>query len=286
MDSLNGYEVEVTAPRVEEAVRSGGAFKDNFTFSGASCVVKFKRPVEGQFLIECCLQSRLRHPNIVQFIGVWYGQDGRDLHLVLERMHASLDVSLETHPNIPLPIKLSVLRDVSAGLMYLHSFAPPIIHGDLTTTNVLLTQDWRAKIADFGNSVDQSTLAIAPGARAYMPPEALTRPQKYDSKLDIYSFGIFALYVGIQTRDADRNKRSDQFQTLAATSDGECLCQIVTWCCDHDPTRRPSSHDLNVQMEQLCSANPLPYKDMVQLLHDKVRERCNVTCLYMYYNYI
>ena len=276
MDSLSGYKVEVTAPRAEEAVRSGGAFNDNVKFSGASCVVKFKRPVE-----ECCLHSRLRHPNIVQFIGVWYGQDGRDLHLVLERMHASLDVSLEAHPHIPLPIKLSVLRDVSAGLMYLHSFAPPIIHGDLTTTNVLLTLDWRAKIADFGNSVDQSALAIAPGALAYMPPEALTRPHKYDSKLDIFSFGTVALYVGVQTRDADHSKRSDQLRTLRAAPDGECLYQIVTWCCDHDPTRRPSSHDLNIQMEQLCTANPLPYKDMVQLLHDKVRGRCNVS-MYMY----
>ena len=277
MDSLSGYEVEVTAPIAEEAVRYGGACNDNVKFSGACCVVKFKRPVEDRFVKECCLHSRLRHPNIVQFIGVWYGQDGRDLHLVLERMHARLDVSLEAHPHIPLPIKLSVLRDVSAGLMYLHSFAPPIIHGDLTTTNILLTQDWRAKIADFGNSVDQSTVAIAPGALAYMPPEALTRPLKYDSKLDIFSFGIITLYVGIQTRDADRSKRSDQLQTLAATPGGECLYKIVIWCYDRDPSGRPSSHDLNIQMEQLCSTNPLPYKDMVQLLHDKVRGRCNVS---------
>ena len=274
---LEVYKVHVVWPKEQVTVTGDGTFGtvNQILYNGAPCVAKGLRSVMvgnrceavptisandqstslfDNFFKECVLHSKLRHPNIVQFIGVVYGKEpnNHDLLLVMERMDTNLDSYLEAHPHIPLPIKLSVLRDVSAGLMYLHSFAPPIIHGDLTTTNILLTQDWRAKIADFGNSVDQSALAIAPGALAYMPPEALTRPQKYDSKLDIFSFGTVALYVGIQTRDADRNKRSDQLQTLRTAPDGECLYQIVTWCCDHDPSRRPSSHDLNNHLQALC----------------------------------
>ena len=253
MDELRPYQIEVIWPG-KDAVKNvmpvgAGAFGKVFgiSYNGAPCVGKSlhnillgrgkyeavhrdqSTPLLAKFVKECVLHSKLRHPNVVQFLGVEYGVNiPVDLVLIMERMDKNLDSCLEAHPNIPLPIKLSVLRDVSAGLMYLHSFAPPIIHGDLTTTNILLTQDWRAKIADFGNSVDQFTLSTAPGALAYMPPEALTRPLKYDSKLDIFSFGIVALYVGIQNRDADRNNRSDQLQTLRAAPDGEYLCQIVT----------------------------------------------------------
>ena len=281
-DLLEAYKVHVVWPKEQVIVTGDGTFGtvNQILYNGAPCVAKglrsfmagnrykaiptisakdqYSTSLFDNFVKECVLHSKFRHPNIIQFIGVVYGNEpnNHDLLLVMERIDTNLDSCLEAHPHIPLPIKLSILRDVSNGLMYLHSFAPPIIHGDLTTTNILLTQDWRAKIADFGNSVDQSTLAIAPGALAYMPPEALTRPQKYDSKLDIFSFGTVALYVGIQTRDADRNKRSGQLQTLRTAPDGECLYQIVTWCCDHDPNRRPSSHDLNNHLQALCVRFP------------------------------
>ena len=250
MDELRPYQIEVVWPDEDVLPVGAGAFGKVYgiSYNGAPCVGKSlhnillgrgkyeavhrdqSTPLLAKFVKECVLHSKLRHPNVVQFIGVEYGvnipvNDQIDLVLIMERMDKNLDSCLEAHPHIPLPIKLSVLRDVSAGLMYLHSFAPPIIHGDLTTTNILLTQDWRAKIADFGNSVDQSTLSTAPGALAYMPPEALTRPLKYDSKLDIFSFGTVALYFGIQTSDPDHNKRSDQLQTLRTASEGECLCQ-------------------------------------------------------------
>ena len=294
MDDLSTYKVHVVWPKeqVTVLVTGDGTFGtvNQILYNGAPCVAKGIRNhmvgnrceavvpmtkdlltspsdnfVFDNFVKECVLHSKLRHPNIIQFIGVVYGNEpnNHDLLLIMERMDTNLDSCLEAHPNIPLSIKLSVLRDVSAGLMYLHSQAK-IIHGDLTTTNILLTQDWRAKIADFGNSVDQSTLAIAPGALAYMPPEAFTRPQKYDSKLDIFSLGTVALYVGIQTRDADRNKRSDQLQTLKTAPDGgECLYQIVTWCCDDDPNKRPSSCDINNHLQALCVKFPASCRQLM-----------------------
>ena len=59
---------------------------------------------------------------------------------------------LESAPNIRLCTKLSILQDVSRGLIYLHSRAPAVIHRDLTARNVLLDSAMRAKIADLGNS--------------------------------------------------------------------------------------------------------------------------------------
>ena len=117
-----------------------------------------------------------------------------------------LAVCLKTYHNIPASIKVSILHDVSIGLLHLHSQDKPIIHRDLTATNILLTQDMRAKIADLGVSIifdlhqlqATSVQTIAPGTKAYMPPEALRPDAKYDLKLDIFSFGVLALYTAIQ----------------------------------------------------------------------------------------
>jgi len=138
----------------------------------ASVIAKFRN--------ECLILSKLKHPNIVQFMGVHFGQDDGDITLVMEFVHMDLEKCIRTYPNIPLSYKLSILCDVAYGLAYLHSLSPnPVIHRDLNQGNVLLTEALTAKIADLGSSklVDQDrrlgALSTAPGAMGYMPPEAM-----------------------------------------------------------------------------------------------------------------
>ena len=97
----------------------------------------------------CVLLSGLRHPNIVQMLGVHYGgSDEADISLIMEYMHMDLEHCMKTYPDIPLPYKTSILRDVAYGLVYLHSI--PIIHRDLNAGNVFLTESLTAKVADLG----------------------------------------------------------------------------------------------------------------------------------------
>ncbi len=115
----------------------------------------------------------------------------------------SVDDLLECAPNIPLPVKISILTDTCSGLVYLHGMPSPIIHRDLTARNVLLTSSLTAKITDMGNSriVNLKSAQIAqtmskvPGTLVYMPPEALSDSNKYGPSLDVFSFGHLALYV-------------------------------------------------------------------------------------------
>ena len=120
----------------------------------------------------------------------------------MEKLDTSLDDLLDKEANIPLPVILSVLLDVACGLIYLHEFTPPIVHRDLTARNVLLKigPTIHAKIADLGNAmvVDPSKLRMlskAPGTTSYMPPEALQEVPKYDTQLDMFSFGHLALFA-------------------------------------------------------------------------------------------
>ena len=103
-----------------------------------------------------------------------------DLTLFMECLSSDMDDFLSSHPNLPLSLKLSLLQDVSFGLVYLHECEPPIVHRDLTARNILIPDRCQAKIADLGMAkiVDlQAQLAkshtTVPGQQFYMPPEAL-----------------------------------------------------------------------------------------------------------------
>ena len=163
-------------------------------------------PPESQLVIhfirEVKLLARLRHPNIIQFLGICELPENYFPALVTEIMHSNLHDFLlrpDLKDAIPLSYKKSLLEDVSRGLIYLHRKG--IIHRDLTARNVLLSSSLVAKIADLGNSrllpkEEFAKLSSNPGTQVYMPPEAT--PGNYSNKLDIFSFGHLSLFTLIQ----------------------------------------------------------------------------------------
>ena len=157
-------------------------------------------------LRECQLMSRMRHPNITQFIGIWFSARSHLPLLVMERLDCSLDELVETTPTLPLSVSMYILRGVCRGLLHLHRES--VIHRDLMARNVLLTTSLRPKITDFGNSrivhmdLDQlaRTLTRFPGTLVYMAPEALSKGGQYGPSLDVFSFGVLMLFVLTQVQ--------------------------------------------------------------------------------------
>ncbi len=164
-----------------------------------------------RFISECKLMSRLRHPHIVQFMGLCMFSESEHPVLVMEKLDVNLENVLDTYNNVPLPLMIRIFKDIIKGLIYLHSQKPaPIIHRDLTARNVLIIKaSMSAKIADLGNAlmVDpvklSTTLSQTPGTLPYMPPEALQFKPTYDSMLDMFSFGHLALYAVVQEYPGD-----------------------------------------------------------------------------------
>ena len=85
-------------------------------------------------------------------------------------------------------VVLPILKDVVQGLRFLHSYEPPVIHGDLKAQNILVDSKLRAKVADFGLS--QKKRVGATGTPLWMAPELLTKKSFNTVKSDCYSFGI------------------------------------------------------------------------------------------------
>ena len=86
-----------------------------------------------RFEEECRLLSQVRHPNIIQFLGVYFQPRVRAPILVMEFLPTNLTSCIEQHGILPKEISYSILHDVALGLCYLHSQTPPIIHRDLSS---------------------------------------------------------------------------------------------------------------------------------------------------------
>ena len=159
--------------------------------------------ISARFVEECKLMSELRHPNVVQFMGLCVSPLSSLPILVMEHLYCSLDDLLENTADIPLYMKRAILRDVALGLAHLHGRHPAVIHRDLTARNVLLNNNMRAKLADFGVARIlnlpvgklEATLSRVPGTSTYMPPEVFSREAKYNTAVDIFSFGHLLLFT-------------------------------------------------------------------------------------------
>ena len=263
-----------------------------------------KTSIQRKFAAECVLLSKLRHPNVVHFVGVHYGRSANDLSLIMECLHTDLAKFLEScSSEIPMSVKLSILLDVSYGLLYLHSHTPPIIHRDLSANNVLLTKDLRAKIADLGvakllDRRKQAAIARtkAPGSLDYMSPEALQEDPAYNYKLDIFSFGHLSLYVAAQeypvvhelndrTMYAALQQSTVQIQRRRRTiqqigGERHTLYAVINLCLQDKPENRPTTNKLNDSLKELCTKYPHCMAEVSRLTAEKgkVSSLCNVTC--------
>lgn len=95
--------------------------------------------------------QRLRHPNILSFHGVAVDDD-KNLYLITELLSKNSLWSFldENSSRISLEVKINILFQVAWALNYMHSQSPPIIHRDIKTLNIFITQEYSAKLGDFG----------------------------------------------------------------------------------------------------------------------------------------
>ena len=230
----------------------------------------FKR----SFLRECEQSSRLRHPNIVRFFGIYHPPGARVPSLVMERLHCSLTSLLENNPVVPIVTKIWIIKDVALGLRYLHTRNPPIIHRDLSSNNVLLSKGMEGKIGDLGTArlVDprrQSRMTKAPGTVDFMPPEALEAVTKiyYGKELDVFSFGCVMLHTlshewptpsqaviinpdtGLVTGGRSEVERRSRYFERIDGSRSDVLIPLIESCLSNLPKNRPSIVRVCEQLE-------------------------------------
>ncbi|KAL6843887.1 hypothetical protein ACP4OV_026458 [Aristida adscensionis] len=220
-----------------------------------------------EFLREIAIMKRVRHPNVVLFMGAV--TKCPHLSIVTEYLPRGslyrLISKAATGEMLDLKRRLRMALDVAKGINYLHCLNPPIVHWDLKTPNMLVDKNWSVKVGDFGLSRFKANTFISSksvaGTPEWMAPEFL-RGEPSNEKCDVYSFGVIlwelltmqqpwnglgpAQVVGAV---AFQNRRlpipKDTNPELAA---------LVESCWDDDPRQRPSFSSIVDTLKKLLKA--------------------------------
>lgn len=222
-------------------------------FSGAA-LDEFRREVR--------IMRRLRHPNVVLFMGAVTRPP--NLSIVTEFLPRGSLYRIIHRPLFQIDEKrrIKMALDVARGMNCLHTSIPTIVHRDLKSPNLLVDKNWNVKVGDFGLSrLKHNTFLSSKstaGTPEWMAPEVL-RNEPSNEKCDVYSFGVILWElatlrlpwsgmnpmqvvgaVGFQNRRLDIPKEVDP--TVAS---------IIWECWQTEPNLRPSFAQLTVALKPL-----------------------------------
>ncbi|KAH9186324.1 hypothetical protein AeNC1_011697, partial [Aphanomyces euteiches] len=143
-----------------------------------------------KFMAELVLLSKMDCPYVVAFYGVAWTRP-TDILMVTEFVeHGDLRHVLESTA-LTWPLKLQCALHIAEALVYLFCMEPRVIHRDLKLRNVLLNDEYHAKVTDFGiaREMDDTTMTSGIGTYRWMAPEVL-QDGHYTQAADIFSFGV------------------------------------------------------------------------------------------------
>ncbi|XP_030942711.1 wall-associated receptor kinase-like 1 [Quercus lobata] len=250
-----------------------------------------------EFVNEVVILSQINHRNVVKLLGCCLETEVP--LLVYEFIpNGTLSQYLnEQNEEFPATwdMRLRIATEVAGALFYLHSAAStPIYHRDIKTTNILLDDKYRAKVADFGTSrsiaVDQTHLTtVVQGTFGYLDPEYFQSSQ-FTEKSDVYSFGVVLveLLTGEKAISSTRTKECRSLATYFIHSMEEnnlfdiidaqvmkeakqeeiiAVANLAKMCLNMKGKKRPTMKEVAMQLEAVKTLQKTPN---VQQNHEEV----------------
>ena len=218
-----------------------------------------------RFIQEARSAARLAHPNVVNVFD--QGQDSEMAYLVMEYLPGiTLRDLLQERAILTTDQTFDILEAVLSGLGAAHKAG--IVHRDLKPENVLLADDGRIKIGDFGlaraASANTATGAALLGTIAYLSPELVTRGIA-DTRSDIYAVGIM-MYEMLAGEQPFRGEQPMQIAYQHANDSVPApslrnsrvpaeLDELVLWATAREPDERP--RDARALLDQLLDTREL-----------------------------
>ncbi|KAJ9535348.1 hypothetical protein OSB04_un001541 [Centaurea solstitialis] len=224
------------------------------------------------FRDELELLQKIRHPNVVQFLGAV--TQSSPMMIVVEYLpKGDLGAYLKRKGALKPKTALKYAMDIARGMSYLHEIKPePIIHRDLEPSNILRDDSGHLKVADFGVS---ELLKVTKAAKReklmtyqqttcrYVAPEVF-RNEDYDTKVDVFSFALILqeMIEGCQPfhtrneRDVPKAYAAKERPPFHAPSRSypHGLKQLIEECWHENPGKRPSFRQIIVRLELIYNS--------------------------------
>lgn len=217
------------------------------------------------FIAEIKLVAKFEHPHIVKFVGAAWTVES-DIQALFEYLeHGDLRTYLldAYTPKEWTREKLQIAIGIIEALVYVHSFNPPLVHRDLKSRNVLLSEDLEAKLTDFGVSrfrSEDNTMTAGVGTGKWLAPEVIAGSSDYDQTADIYAFGVVLSEIDTHAvpyedlRGANGNQLAE-VALLQMVAKGELVptfsesCpdnikELAARCLSFRPSDRPSAVEI------------------------------------------
>ncbi|KAG6686833.1 hypothetical protein I3842_11G040500 [Carya illinoinensis] len=252
----------------------GTVYKAELTSGDIVAVKKFNQPLhdasesrfQKEFLNEIRALMDIRHRNIVKLYGFCsHVQHSFLVCEYLERGSLSLILGNEDAAKVlGWSKRLNIVKGVAYALSYMHhDCSPPIIHRDISSSNILLDSQFEAHVSDFGTAklleLDKSNWTSLAGTYGYIAPE-LAYTMKVTEKCDVYSFGVLAIEVirgkhpsdfistlsmplaleNIQLKDMLDQRLP--FPTAQVENELKIVIQLAMKCLNVYPQSRPTMH--------------------------------------------
>ena len=220
-----------------------------------------------------CVLGRLRHPNLVQFIGFYCEENLLMPVLVYECLHMTLATCIKTHGLLPDSINYLILKDVAMALRYLHEHTTPIPHLSLAASKVLLTRDLSAKLSDVGMPG-----VFNPRSTKETDKALSERIMDMDLRVDIHSYGLLMMHTitgrNLMSELTVLNNTSsvsfcetDMVEVfLTEVHNEHILLELMEKCLNPEPHLRPSAITVLQKITHVSARHPPPFTDSLAML--------------------
>ncbi|KAK0418778.1 hypothetical protein QR680_013769 [Steinernema hermaphroditum] len=281
----NQYHLSLIDLDFQEAIGSGSFGKVyKGVYKGRTVAIKRYRAVAfgsksevDMFCREVSILCKLQHTNVIAFVGACL--DDRSQFAIVTEFVSSGSLFYLLHEQkkvLDQWMRLSIAVDVARGMYYLHEQAPrPVIHRDLNSHNILLHENGRAVVADFGESRfvtqrDNDNMTKQPGNLRWMAPEVFTQCGRYDRKVDVFSYALVVWEVHSCELPFGNLKPAAAAAEMAykrarpPLPDGptsqfpEYIISMLRQAWHSDATSRPEFAELLPPLEQQLAERPEP----------------------------
>ncbi|TVU12363.1 hypothetical protein EJB05_46004 [Eragrostis curvula] len=289
IEATNKFEEKNILGRGGHGTVYKGILKDGSLIAVKKCVSMTSEQQKKEFGKEMLILSQINHKNIVKLLGCClevevpmlvyeFIPNGTLFHFI----HGDNGCH-----NIPFSTRIHIAHESAQALAYLHSWAsPPILHGDVKSSNILLDKNYVAKVSDFGASIlaptDESQfVTLVQGTCGYLDPEYMQTCQLTD-KSDVYSFGVVILELLTGKKafklDGPENERSLSQHFLSTMKEDrlmdiiddriksdsnigllEEVAELARQCLEMVGERRPSMRDVAEKLERLSKVMQHPW---------------------------